>query len=245
MYADRLRDAWLMLAQVPVAGAHATDYYWQQWVERTSAFLSRVNTRVALARPPVMADVLSEDLLDASATFVQEMVSLPSETAQYFNRRVEQMVREITEQLQPGASADLKAYLAAELEKLSVEVDRLRQVAATEAERRPDARGPGPGVAELRAIQRALARSRDAIAKRRSLREPARARATRLRLRLREIRDEVAQVAKLNAGSESEKLRVVREELKRVRDNAAVRQSVRRLELKIRQRLKDLEASRP
>ena len=142
-YADAWRDGWATLAQVPVAGLLAADEFYKRWVEVSSTYLSHVSTRLALARPAatadgaldksVMADVLSEDLIDATRAVVQDIVSLPGQTATFFNRSLEDMVRAILLRVQPDAQTDARTYLVNEIGKLNGELNRLREVAGAEA----------------------------------------------------------------------------------------------------------------
>lgn len=152
-YVEAWRDAWVTLAQVPVAGLLAADYFYQQWVQRSSTYLSHVSARFALARPAesvaggsgdnVAADVLSEDLVDTTRALVRDLVSLPGEAATYFNRRLQEMIREVLMRIQPDAQTDLRTYLINELERLNRELHRLREVAGAEAVRRDQAVSAG------------------------------------------------------------------------------------------------------
>src|SRR5712691_4160844 len=138
-YADAWRDAWATLAQIPVAGLLATDYFYQQWVERSSSYLSQVSTRIALARPAtaltagaddnVMADVLTEDLIAVTRDVVRDLVTLPGEAAEYFNRHLADLVGGVLARVQPDAQTDARTYVINELEKLNAELYRLREVA--------------------------------------------------------------------------------------------------------------------
>jgi hypothetical protein len=141
-YAAAWRDSWATLAQIPVAGLLAADYFYQQWVERSSIYLMHVKTRLELARPAaaadatpdksVMADVLSEDLVDATRALVRDLVSLPGESAMYFNRHLADRVREILARVQPDAQTDVRTYVMNQLEELSRDLYQLREVAAAE-----------------------------------------------------------------------------------------------------------------
>jgi hypothetical protein len=157
-YADAWRDAWVTLAQVPVAGLVAVDYFYQQWVERSATYLSQMSARLALARPAadiaggqfdnVTADVLSEDLADATRALVRDLLSLPGQTAQYFDRHLEAMINDVLMQIQPDARTDVRAYIVNELDKLNRDLHRLREVAGAETVRgqlAPPAEGPAPG----------------------------------------------------------------------------------------------------
>lgn len=142
-YADAWRDACVTLAQVPVAGLLAADYFSQQWVERVATYLSHVSTRVALARPAgvgasgkadnTLADVLSEDLAEATRTLVRGLVTLPAEAGHYFNRSAERLIREVLTQIQPDAKRDVGTYVISELDKVNRDVLRLREVAEAES----------------------------------------------------------------------------------------------------------------
>jgi hypothetical protein len=157
-YADAWRDAWVTLAQVPVAGLVAADYFYQQWVERSATYLSQMSARLAFARPAadiaggsfdnVVADVLSEDLVRATRALVRDLVSLPGQTAQYFDRRLEAMINDVLIQVQPDAKADVRAYVITELDKLNRDLHRIREVAGAETFRRqlaPPGERPAPG----------------------------------------------------------------------------------------------------
>jgi hypothetical protein len=172
-YADAWRDSWATLAQIPVAGLLASNDFYRRWVEVSSTYLSRVSTRLALARPAaaadatpdknVMADVLSEDLVDATRALVRDVVSLPGQTATFFNQRLENMVREVLALVQPDAKTDPRTYVVNELAKLNRELSRLREVLGAETARRdvagpatlpdePDsARGVGRAIDEIQA----------------------------------------------------------------------------------------------
>jgi hypothetical protein len=144
-YADAWRDSWATLAQIPVAGLLASNEFCSRWVEVSSTYLSQVSTRLALARPAaaadatpdksVMAGVLSEDLVEATQALVRDVVSLPGQTATFFNRRLEDMVGEVLARVQPDAKTDLRTYLVKELEKINRELSRLREVVGAETAR--------------------------------------------------------------------------------------------------------------
>jgi hypothetical protein len=243
-YADQVRDAWMTASQVPVAVVHAADYYWQQWVERASTFASTVGTRITLAKSPVVADVVVSDLMDLSLAMIRTMVSLPAETATYFNRQLEQMVREVTSRLHPEASADLRAYLLGELDKISLEIERLQQIAAAEAPRRgrlTAGRAPrypaGAPENQLNLVESALARSSSAIAKRRGPPESTGARATRLAERFGEILQEISQVRLATASGASEKLHLAQGQLRQLQsgvEDALGRRGGRTLKRRLR-----------
>jgi hypothetical protein len=143
-YADAWRDSWATLLQVPVAGLLAVDYIYQQWVERSATFLSQVSTGLALvhsagssASPDnVMADVVTDDLVEATRALVRELVSLPGETAEYFNRHLEKMINDVLRRVQPDAGTDVRTYVVNELDKLNRGLSGLREVAAAETARR-------------------------------------------------------------------------------------------------------------
>jgi hypothetical protein len=156
-YADAWRDSWATLLQIPVAGLLAADYLYQQWVERSSTYLMHVSTRLLLARPAaadaspdksVMADVLSEDLIDATRGLVRDLVSLPGESAMYFNRHLAARVRDILARIQPDAQTDVRTYVMNQLEELNRELYRLREVATAEEVRKADVHVGGPRAAE-------------------------------------------------------------------------------------------------
>jgi hypothetical protein len=145
-YADAWRDTWVTLAQVPVASLIAADYFCQQLVERSSAYLSRVSGRLVFARPAsdiegaafddVGADVLSEDLIEATRGLVRDLVTLPGQAAQYFDRHLQAMLNVVLMQIQPDAQADVRTYIVNELDKLNRDLHRLREVAGAETARR-------------------------------------------------------------------------------------------------------------
>jgi hypothetical protein len=160
-YADAWRDTWATLAQVPIAGLLATDYFCQQWVERSSTYLSHVSARLALARPAaavagpggesadnVMADVFSEDLAEATRGLVRDLVSLPGQTASFFNAHLEDLINQVLIRIQPDAQNDVRTFVINELEKLNRDLLRLREVASAEAARR----GPAPRAGRARAL---------------------------------------------------------------------------------------------
>ena len=157
-YADAWRDSWATLLQIPVAGLLAADYMYQQCVERSSTYLMHVSTRLALARPAaaadaspdksVMVDVLSEDLLDATRALVRDLVSLPGESAMYFNRHLAARVRDVLARIQPDAQTDVRTYVMNQLEELNRELYRLREVATAEEVRKVDVHVGGPSTAE-------------------------------------------------------------------------------------------------
>lgn len=160
-YADAWRDTWVTFAQVPIAGLLATDYLCQQWVERSSTYLSHVSARLALARPAaamagpgresgdnVMADVFSEDLVEATRALVRDLVSLPGQTASFFNTHLEDLINQVLMRIQPDAQKDARTFVINELEKLNRDLLRLREVAAAEAARR----GPAPRAGRERAL---------------------------------------------------------------------------------------------
>jgi hypothetical protein len=167
-YADAWRDSWATLAQVPVASLLAADHFYRRWVEVSSTYLSHVSTRLALARPAaaadatpdksVMADVLSEDLVEVTRALVRDVVSLPGQTATFFNEHLEDMVREVLARVQPDAKTDVRTYVVNELEKLNRELYRLREVAGAETARGeiagPDKPPVQPG--PLRGLEQAL-----------------------------------------------------------------------------------------
>jgi len=134
------------LAQVPVASLTAADYFYQQLVERSSAYLSRVSGRLAFARPAsdiegrsfadVGADVISEDLIESTRGLVRDLITLPGQTAQYFDRHLQAMLNVVLLQIQPDAQADVRTYIVNELDKLNRDLHRLREVAGAETVRR-------------------------------------------------------------------------------------------------------------
>lgn len=156
-YAAAWRDSAALLLQVPVATLQAAGFFYQQWVERSTTYVSHVTTRLALARPlaaddrtsdgSVMATVLSDDLVDVTRTLVQNLVLLPGETARRFNVTLEDLSRAVLERVQPDAQTDVRSYVANELEELGRELNRLREVARAEKAREsaPGRLVPPPG----------------------------------------------------------------------------------------------------
>ena len=153
-YADKLRDALLALALVPIAGLHTATYWLVESERRTTRLATELlATTAALARsaPPShspealrvnrpLPDVLAHDLLEAARTYVQSMVRLPADASVYFTGEVEGQLRGLLAQIQPDAATDLGSYLDGELEGLLREFDRLSLVAR--AELPPTARHP-------------------------------------------------------------------------------------------------------
>lgn len=142
-YALVWRDSIATLAQLPVAALSASDYFSREWVGRSRAFMMRVVDRLVLARPAdagpldnVMADVLADDLTDATTAFVRDLVSLPGQTAMHFNQCVEAMINEVLTRVQPDAGTDARKFVVDELDKLDRELSRLREVAGAETARR-------------------------------------------------------------------------------------------------------------
>ena len=178
-YADEWRDALATLAQVPVAGLLATNFFVEQWVQRTSRFAAHVGTRFALqrragrgataGREDLTADVITEDLMAAARSFTRGLVSLPGEAATFFDRRVEEMVREVLERVQPDAGTDLAGYVRRELDEVSRDVERLRETVRTMAAR-DDAPGRRPRrnarVAGMERVLREIQRAVDTLAER-------------------------------------------------------------------------------
>jgi hypothetical protein len=175
-FAEAWRDTWITLAQIPVASLLAADYFYQQSVERSATYLTQVTTRLAFARPAgaaaggpdnVMADVLTEDLGDATRGFVRDMITLPAESASYFTRRLEAMINDVLTRIQPDAKVDLRMFVVNELDKLNRDLSRLREVAGAETARRtlPDAaERPEPDDQHDTEALRALIRDIKAIA---------------------------------------------------------------------------------
>ena len=167
----------MTLAQLPVASLLAVHYFSQQWVERSKTYATRVVDRLALARaagamtggPPdnVMADVLTEDLIDAISALVTGLTTLPGESAEYFNRRLEAMVNDVLMQIQPDAKSDSQTYVVNELEKLNQNLSRLREVAGAETARRSPTGRPGRAAQsdqqDAAALRRLLADLKDIV----------------------------------------------------------------------------------
>jgi hypothetical protein len=83
-----------------------------------------------------MADVLTDDLGAAARSLVRSLVDLPAEAATHFRLIAETQHRELLEQIRPEAQADASTYVSTELERLTGELDRLRQVARVKTVRR-------------------------------------------------------------------------------------------------------------
>jgi hypothetical protein len=177
-YAAAWRNGWMTLAQLPVAGLLAGNHLYGQWVDRSQGYLAHVVSRLALARPAVtmaggpstavMADVLTEDLVNATRAAVRDFVSLPAEAAKFFTEQVEGMVNTVLMEVQPDAKTDARSYVANELDALNRNVSRLREVAAAESIRGMQAPGGGGATSERdrRALTRLLGEIR-ALARRR------------------------------------------------------------------------------
>src|SRR5262249_54392271 len=100
------------------------------------------------------ADVLAQDLVEASRAFVRSMVSLPADTAIYFTGDLERQLAALLQQLQPEASTNLPAFTADELQRLVEEFDRLSLTVHAEAlkhPRRANERSLATTVEEIRA----------------------------------------------------------------------------------------------
>jgi len=144
-YADSLRDAFQALALIPVAGLDSASFWFKEWLDRTTQLTTAVVSSVALARSAKAirgrggdpaADVLAQDLVEASRAFVRSMVSLPADTAIYFTGDFERQLAALLQQLQPDASTDLPAFAAGELQRLVEEFDRLSLTVRVEALKR-------------------------------------------------------------------------------------------------------------
>jgi len=159
-YADNLRDAFLALALIPVAGLHTASFWFKESLERTSSLATEIVTSTALARFAISADssetrpteddptadVLAQDLVDAARTYVRSMVKLPADSAIYFTGNLERNLTALLPQIQPDAETDLAAYVTGELERLGQEADRLSLVARAAVQhpgRRSQATGRG------------------------------------------------------------------------------------------------------
>ena len=228
------RDATATLLQVPVAGMLAADYFVQQWVERTSTFLMQVKTRFELARPGpiegenVMAGPLSEDLMDAATKLTRGLISLPGEAANVFNRRVEDSVREVLDRVQPDEVTDPRTYVKQELQKLSRDVERLRQVARTAAvhrQREGGGKADPAGDPDVVALEHVLERVQVAIdqkleasererpreARPSASREAARARYQEMTLSIQRLLDQVEQLRRERDAGQEGRRRASRE----------------------------------
>src|SRR5262245_33484799 len=113
--AEWLRETWLDLAQVPIAGVQTASWFYQQWIASASTFVGYASNRLTLERPAGDPDVLVADLLRALERFAREAINLPGESSMFFNRQLEQQRRELLSELRPDASQDPVSYLAGEL----------------------------------------------------------------------------------------------------------------------------------
>jgi len=137
-YAAAWRDSAALLAQVPVASLQAAGYLYQEWVDRSTTYLSHVSMRLALARPlavrgrtsdrGVMATVLTRDLVDETRTFILKLIELPGETGKRFNVTLEDLARAVLERVQPDAQTDLRAFVGNELDEIRQELNGLQEV---------------------------------------------------------------------------------------------------------------------
>jgi hypothetical protein len=137
-YAAAWRDSAALLVQVPVASLQAAGYLYQEWVDRSTTYLSHVTMRLALARPlavrgrtsdkGVMATVLTQDLADETRTFVLKLIELPGETAKRFNVTLEDLARAVLDRVQPDAQTDLRTFVGNELAEIRQELNGLQEV---------------------------------------------------------------------------------------------------------------------
>lgn len=146
-YADNLRDAFLALALVPIAGLHTATYWYKESLERTSKLAGDVIATTALARSvhrtnsgeaaddDATVDVLARDLLDSARLYVRSMIRLPADSALYFTGELERRLEALLQKIRPDASTDLEAFVADDLDRLLKELDRLCVVARAEAGR--------------------------------------------------------------------------------------------------------------
>jgi hypothetical protein len=148
-YADSLRDAFLALALVPIAGLHTATYWFKESLERTSTLAGDVIATTALARSVDRAtageaytdeadttvDVLARDLVESARTYVRSMVRLPADSALFFTGELERRLEALLRKIRPDASTDLEAFVADDLGRLLNELDRLCVVARAEAGR--------------------------------------------------------------------------------------------------------------
>lgn len=147
-YADNLRDAYLALALVPVAGLNTASFWFKESLDRTSRLATEITTTIGLARSATpadssgirqteddpTADILAQDLVNAAQTYVRSMVRLPGDSAIYFTGELERTHTALLLQIQPDAETDPATYVAGELERLGQEVDRLLLVARAAAQ---------------------------------------------------------------------------------------------------------------
>jgi hypothetical protein len=186
-YADSLRDAFLALALVPIAGLHTATYWFKESLERTSKLAGDVIATTALARSVHSAtsggaytdeadatvDVLARDLVDSARTYLRSMIRLPADSALYFTGELERRLGALLQKIRPDASTDLEAFVADDLDRLLNELDRLCVVARAEAGREARERMPNKADRYHQLVQ-AIDRLRDTTQTERKQMNPGR-----------------------------------------------------------------------
>jgi hypothetical protein len=131
-YVDHLREAFLALATVPLAGFDTASYCLRETLDRASRLGSDVLAATVRVRAPRArrgrpaasaadsADVLARELFDAARLYLRSMARLPGDAGIYFTG---EMARRLTE-MEP-ADTDLGGQVSADLENLVRELDRL------------------------------------------------------------------------------------------------------------------------
>jgi hypothetical protein len=162
--ADDLRDAFLAVALIPVAGLHTASYWFKETLERTSKLATGVVATTTLARSAApdgrrprsaaVVDVLARDLFDSARAYVRGMVSLPADSAIYFTGELERRLDALLAQIQPSLNGNLDRYVEGELKRVLNELDRLALVVRSEVGR-PSFPSRRAGARALRAPRRA------------------------------------------------------------------------------------------
>jgi len=185
-YADRIRETFLALALVPLAGFATATFWLRESLDRTSKLGGDVVASTALARftrarpdtdrgkPDPATEVLALDLLESARTYVRSMVRLPADAGVYFTGELEQRFNALIQRIQPEPEQNLIAYADTQLQQLAQEVERLLMIARTEAGRSTPAairlaleRGRGKRAPSKRTLKQAamLAANRRAATK--------------------------------------------------------------------------------
>jgi hypothetical protein len=175
-YPDQLRAAFLGLSVIPVAALQATNYWFQESLERTSTLAAAVITSVALARsaasarpraggsrrqPDLAPEVLARELLEAARGYVRAMVNLPHDSSTYFTGQLERQLEVL--QLKPDVTTNFESYMRAELDRVFGEFDRLAVFARTEMTSRPRVRKIRDLVKEIDRLRTHAGKVRDEI----------------------------------------------------------------------------------
>jgi hypothetical protein len=146
-YADRLRETFLALALVPLAGFATATFWLRESLDRTSKLGGDVVASTALVRftrarpdtdrgkPDPATEVLALDLLESARTYVRSMVRLPADAGVYFTGELEQRFNALLERIQPEPEQNLIVYADTQLQQLAHELERLLIIARAEADR--------------------------------------------------------------------------------------------------------------